>query len=188
VFTRPGSQIWPTLVSTEDELEALVASFQTAYEKSSGDVCAFPGVRAMLEDLRRDGVSIAVVTSKARRRYAPDALHADLADLVDVSICAEDADGAKPDPRPLLRALERLEVAASQAIMVGDTPVDIAAGIAAGTRTIGVEWGHAGESELLAAGADAVARDPRQVCAFVLAGAAPSDTAGARSDASGSVT
>lgn len=47
----------------------------------------------------------------------------------------------KPHPEPLLRALDLLNVAAEQAVMVGDTTVDIAAARAAGVLAIGVLCG-----------------------------------------------
>jgi HAD superfamily hydrolase (TIGR01509 family) len=173
VFTLPGAQIWSQLASDDDELAALAASFQESYERYADGVCAFPGVREMLERLRAAAVSIAVVTSKARRRYGSDIAHAGLEGVIDAAICAEDAVRAKPDPGPVVRALEQLGVAGALAIMVGDTPVDMAAGIAAGTRTMGVAWGHASEAELLAAGAEAVARNPGEVLVVVLAGERP---------------
>jgi phosphoglycolate phosphatase len=44
-------------------------------------------------------------------------------------------------------------------VMIGDTSFDIAMARAAGVRAIGVEWGYHAAAELLAAGAEAVARD-----------------------------
>jgi HAD superfamily hydrolase (TIGR01509 family) len=157
VFTLPGRQIWPTLT---DHVDELAGRFQEAYDRSGERVRAFPGVLEMLEELRAAGVATAVVTSKARRRYAPDAVRSGLAGAIDIAICAEDAAASKPDPDPVLRALERLGVSGSQALMAGDTPVDVAAAVAAGTTAVGVGWGHSPEDELRAAGAVAVARDP----------------------------
>jgi HAD superfamily hydrolase (TIGR01509 family) len=165
VFTLPGRQIWPTL--TED-VDQLAGRFQEAYDRSGERVRAFPGVLAMLQGLRTAGVATAVVTSKARRRYAPDAVRAGLAGAIDIAICAEDATAAKPDPDPVLRALERLGVSGSQALMAGDTPVDVAAAVAAGTTPVGVGWGHSSESDLRAAGAVAVVRDPAELLAMAL--------------------
>ena len=169
VFTRPGGQIWPTLANDRSELAALAGSFQAAYERAAQEVRAFPRVPEMLEELRAAGFAIAVITSKARIRFEADARCAGIAGLVDISICAEDADRAKPDPGPVLCALERLGAVRASSTMIGDTTVDIAAGIGAGTRTVGVAWGHAGEAELRAAGAEAIARDPGELCALLLA-------------------
>jgi HAD superfamily hydrolase (TIGR01509 family) len=169
VFTLPGREIWPTLT---DDVDTLAASFQKAYDRSGERVRAFPGVLEMLEQLRSAGVATAVVTSKSRRRYAPDADRAGLAGSIDVTICAEDVSATKPDPDPVLRALDRLAVSGSEALMAGDTPVDIAAAVAAGTTAVGVGWGHSPEAQLLAAGAVTVAHEPRDVVAFALEAAA----------------
>jgi HAD superfamily hydrolase (TIGR01509 family) len=170
VFTLPGAQIWPELARDDEQRLALIASFQEAYDQHADELLAFAGVREMLEGLRAGGVSVAVVTSKARRRYGPDVSRAGLESLIDVAVCAEDADRAKPHPAPVLRALERLGVPGAHAVMAGDTPVDVAAGTAAGTRALGVAWGHAAAADLLAAGAEAVAQDPAELLAIVLGG------------------
>jgi phosphoglycolate phosphatase-like HAD superfamily hydrolase len=155
VFTLPGKQIWPTLASDEAQLAELAAAFQEAYEQGSEQAQAFPGVRDMLLELRASGVAIAVVTSKGRRRFAPDA-----------------------ERGRLTEAIEKLDVAAQSAVMIGDTPVDIAAGIAAGVSTIGVTWGHFGEAELRAAGAEAVADRPADVLGILLGENAHTTTTG----------
>jgi phosphoglycolate phosphatase len=169
VFTLPGREIWPTLT---DDVASLAASFQAAYDRSGERVSAFPGVLAMLEGLRSAGVATAVVTSKSRRRYAPDAVRAGLAGAIDIAICAEDVTATKPDPDPVLRALDRLAVSGSQALMAGDTPVDVAAALAAGTTAIGVGWGHSPAEDLLAAGAAAVVQEPGELLAMALGAAA----------------
>jgi HAD superfamily hydrolase (TIGR01509 family) len=169
VFTLPGREIWPTLT---DDVDSLAASFQVAYDRSGEQVRAFPGVLEMLEELRSAGVRTAVVTSKSRRRYAPDAVRAELAGSIDIAICAEDVTATKPDPDPVLRALEKLGVAGTDALMAGDTPVDVAAALAAGTTAIGVGWGHFASADLLAAGASAVAEEPGELVAMALEAAA----------------
>jgi HAD superfamily hydrolase (TIGR01509 family) len=168
VFTLPGARIWPQLASGQSEVAALSERFQEAYERHAAKVSAFPAVRAMLDALRAAGVAVGVVTSKARRRFEPDAKHAGLADAIDVAVCAEDARASKPDPEPVLLALRKLGIEPRLALMVGDTAVDVNAGIAAGARAIGVGWGHGSEDVLLAAGAVAVARHPDELTTLAL--------------------
>ena len=57
--------------------------------------------------------------------------------LFDCCVVMEDGP-AKPNPFPVKRACELLQVDPSTALMVGDTPDDIRAAIAAGTRGVGV--------------------------------------------------
>jgi pyrophosphatase PpaX len=47
----------------------------------------------------------------------------------------------KPDPEPLLLALERLGAAPDDAVYVGDAPFDVKAAKAAGLYSVGVSWG-----------------------------------------------
>jgi HAD superfamily hydrolase (TIGR01509 family) len=167
VFTLPGSEIWPRLSADASQFEALADRFQQAYERSGELVRPIPGVAAALAELREAHVAIAVVTSKARRRYAVDARRTALEDLIDVAVCAEDAAATKPDPRPVAAALEILGTSAANALMVGDTAVDVAAGLGAGTAVAGVLWGASTGAELSDAGASILVADPRELVALV---------------------
>jgi phosphoglycolate phosphatase len=53
----------------------------------------------------------------------------------------DDAEARKPDPRGLLRLVERLGFTARDACLVGDSAVDVATGRAAGVFTVGVTYG-----------------------------------------------
>jgi HAD superfamily hydrolase (TIGR01509 family) len=170
VFTLPGSAIWPRLAADDRQLQALVDGFQRAYEGTGRLVRAFPGVPRALAELREAGVAIAVVTSKARRRFSADARRTGLEELIDASVCDGDAPAAKPDPAPVLAALEQLEVATDAALMVGDTVVDVTAGLRAGLAVAGVLWGASTEDELRNAGASTVLAEPGDLTAIVLGG------------------
>jgi HAD superfamily hydrolase (TIGR01509 family) len=170
VFTLPGSAIWPRLAPDPRELDALVERFQQAYEHTGELVRAFPGIPDALGALREAGVTVAVVTSKARRRFALDARRASLEVLIDASVCDGDAPASKPDPRPVLVALKALGVSPAGALMVGDTVVDVTAGLRAGTGVVGVLWGASTEDELRRAGAEAVVARPSELTDIVLRG------------------
>src|SRR4051794_8235308 len=146
IFTLPGSQLFPRVAGEPEAAARLTAAFQRAYARTGERVRAFPGVAELLGDLRRAGVRIAVVTSKARARYDADAERIGLESLVDVAVCQEDTSAHKPDPAPVLHALRVLQVPPEAAVFVGDTPVDVAAGTAAGTRVIGAAGGGLGGS------------------------------------------
>lgn len=62
----------------------------------------------------------------------------------------------KPDPSPLKEAMVRCGAASSETVMVGDSPVDVHAGRAAGVVTCGISGGFRGRSELEAAGCDLI--------------------------------
>jgi N-acetyl-D-muramate 6-phosphate phosphatase len=62
----------------------------------------------------------------------------------------------KPFPDPVLWAAAQMGVQPENCLMVGDTTVDIRAGKAAGTQTVGVLCGFGQEAELRRAGADLI--------------------------------
>jgi phosphoglycolate phosphatase len=59
----------------------------------------------------------------------------------------------KPHPQPVLHAAHQLKVPPERCLMVGDTTVDIRAGIRAGAWTCGVLCGYGMRDELENAGA-----------------------------------
>jgi len=170
VFTLPGSAIWPRLAGDAPELDTLAKRFQQAYERAGKLVRAFPGIPEALAVLREAGVAVGVVTSKARSRFALDVHRAGLEDLIDASVCDGDAPAAKPDPSPVLVALDRLGVSPADVLMVGDTAVDITAGLRAGTGVVGVLWGASTEEELREAGAETLVARPDELRNVVLRG------------------
>jgi phosphoglycolate phosphatase-like HAD superfamily hydrolase len=72
----------------------------------------------------------------------------------------------------------RHDFAGSETVLAGDTPLDVAAALSAGARSLGVATGASTAAELAAAGADAVLpdlADPSAVVAAIL-GRAPQST------------
>jgi HAD superfamily hydrolase (TIGR01509 family) len=98
-----------------------------------------PGCRELLDRLAALNIGTALVTrnSPASVRTVV-ALHGL---KIDVMISRDDA-RPKPHPEPLLLACGRLEVATGSAWMVGDGEFDVAAGLAAGVRTVWIRHGR----------------------------------------------
>lgn len=114
----------------------------------------FPDAAAVLHRLTVAGLRLAAITSRSRRTSVHTLELAGLAPFLDLVLSFEDVHAIKPDPAPLLLALERLGVPPIAAVMVGDTDADILAGHAAGVRTVGVTYGFHGP-EVAAARPDA---------------------------------
>jgi phosphoglycolate phosphatase len=73
----------------------------------------------------------------------------------------------KPHPEPALKTLAALNIEASEAIMVGDMPVDIAMAHNAGIRAVGVNYGNATHEELVEAKADWIIDDITKLLSIV---------------------
>lgn len=121
-------------------------------------VTIFDGVKELLGELESQGRVLALVTSK-RRKVALMGL--DLFDIkrhFKVFVALEDTELHKPNPAPVLKALELLGAKPEEAIMVGDSVFDIHCAHGAGVKAALVKWSAAhGFQEDVAA--DYVAHD-----------------------------
>jgi pyrophosphatase PpaX len=101
----------------------------------------FDGATEMVARLAQRGVPMAIVTSRYRRSTLRGMELCGILDHFAVVVTPEDVREPKPHPEPVLRALDRLGVAAGEAVFVGDSPHDIVAGQRAGTWTAAALWG-----------------------------------------------
>jgi pyrophosphatase PpaX len=113
----------------------------------------FPGAGEAVRAIRAAGHPVAVITAKIEAGAERTLRHVGLRALVDVVVAADTVARSKPDPMPVRHALERLDRTPAEAVMIGDSNHDLAAGRAAGTATAGVLWGAASR-EVLAPLAD----------------------------------
>lgn len=112
------------------------------------DVMVVPEAVEACRRLREIGVGSALITGKDRRRTEEILAHHDLADLLSGVVTGDDDMPGKPAPDGVLALCERQDVSPGQTVVVGDSWVDIAAGIAAGTRTVACGWGIGTKAEL----------------------------------------
>ena len=80
------------------------------------------------------------------------------------------ADGNHSKPHPAMAEASLFELACDprQSVMIGDTVFDIEMAVNAGMRGIGVDWGYHASKDLLAAGAELVARQPADITEYLL--------------------
>lgn len=90
--------------------------------------------RSVLEAIS-DRLPLAVVTGRPRAEAEWFLDRVGIAGLFRTTVCLEDGPN-KPDPAPVLLALERLGV--DRAWMIGDTPDDVRAALAAGVLPLGI--------------------------------------------------
>ena len=81
--------------------------------------------------------------------------------LFEIAIFHDDTARHKPEPDPLLLAAERAGLPPEDVVYVGDSIHDVAAGRAAGMRTVSVLWGPFDRAVLERAGPDTSSSAPR---------------------------
>jgi pyrophosphatase PpaX len=118
-------------------------------------VRAYPGVIDGLAMFAERRVRMAVVTSKGREMAGRTMRVCGIDRLFHVVVTADDVSRGKPDPEPVLGALDSLGGHDTRRVLfVGDAPMDVEAGRAAGVRTAAASWGAFSAESLLRARPD----------------------------------
>ena len=129
------------------------------YGQWKHQLVAFDGAADLLRVTKKAGLAVVLATSasEAEAEHLTAALDAD--DVIDVVTTKADVDASKPDPDIVHTALSKAQLAAADAVFVGDTGWDVEAAGRAGLPCVGVLTGGISEAELVEAGAVAVYRD-----------------------------
>lgn len=123
----------------------------------------FEGFEQVLKAFEDGGIAWGVMTNKPKR-YT-DALMAalGLAPRAAAVVSADEVPAAKPAPDGLLLACERAGFKPADCWYVGDDLRDIAAGRAAGMRTVAAGWGYEGAHPIASWQADVLLQRPLEL-------------------------
>lgn len=164
-----GSTIFEQMRAFDpNRVDELVEAYRVHNTPLHDELRAFQGMEELLGGLKAEGRGLGIVTAKRRRTIDLAFRVLDLERFFDAVVTADSTERHKPDPEPVLHALELLGADPREAAFVGDSPFDMGAGSAAGVFTVGVSWGglHA-EEALRAAGADVVVHDQEELLAVL---------------------
>jgi pyrophosphatase PpaX len=136
----------------EADVDALIARYRE-YQLEHHDrlTRCYDQVVETVDFLRAAGHPCAIVTSKTEWLARRGLDHVGLARHFDVIVGCDSCQRHKPDPEPVLLALDRLGYQPQDAVFVGDSVHDMLAGNAAGVTTIAALWGPFGREDLAAA-------------------------------------
>ena len=134
---------------------------------STVKTCAYNGITELLENLKSNGIRIAVNTNK-HEQTSIDLCNKFFPGLIDI-VCGGRPDvHHKPDPTGVEKILAAEKVEKSKAVFIGDSDVDIATAKNAGIDSITVDWGFRGKDFLIAHGAKNVAMTPSELLKMIL--------------------
>lgn len=114
----------------------------------------FEGVLKTLARIAAMGIKLSIASSRSSPSLILFLKNMGIVEFFPYILGSDSTSKHKPDPEPVLQTLREFGVDASEAIMVGDMPVDIAMAHNAGVKAVGVSYGNATREELIAAKAD----------------------------------
>lgn len=133
-----------------DHYESGLADYQRYYERlHDGWPEPFPGIAALLTDLKQRGARLAMVTGKAEQSTWVSLRRYGLEDAFEVV-----ETGNPNGPRKaacIRRILAQWRMDPSEAVYIGDAPSDVTASREAGVSVIGAGWAATTDCDLLAA-------------------------------------
>jgi phosphoglycolate phosphatase-like HAD superfamily hydrolase len=140
-----GDKLMPDLSGIERDSERgrLIEQHRSRIFKTQElpHIKSFASVRLLAHRLIGDRFVLVVGSSAKEDELQPLLERAGIADLVSARASSDDVEDSKPDPDIVLAALDAAGSDPSNAIMLGDTPYDVAAARRAGVRIVGVESG-----------------------------------------------
>lgn len=132
----PGDSALRNLGIKEDEILSAWSYWGDKVKEYAHLDYVFDGVEEMLSSLSKS-YNLALVTSKTHKQLEDDFIKRGLIKYFKLWVCKEDTNLHKPNPDPLLKALERAGVSPCEAIYLGDAMVDFMA-----ASSINMKFGH----------------------------------------------
>ena len=123
-------------------VDELVRVYRAHNEPLHDTIAVCAGMEVVLDELKDRGHRLGIVTAKRRATVDLAFARVPVEHLFETIVGGDETDRHKPDPAPLLLALERLDARPEDAAYVGDSPFDMQAAKAAGLYAVGVSWGR----------------------------------------------
>lgn len=138
---------------SDPQLDEALAEYMDYYGQHSLEKTApYPGIPALLAELKSRGMKLAVYSNKGDRFCAEIVEHF-FPGVFDVIRGKVDGVPVKPDPAGLQLVLDALGAERETTLYVGDSNVDMETARNGGLVSCGVTWGFRGRRELQEAGA-----------------------------------
>ena len=127
----------------------------------------YPGIPALLAELKSRGVKLAVYSNKGDR-FCGEIVEHFFPGVFDVIRGKVDGVPVKPDPAGLALVMNALEAETATTLYVGDSNVDMETAKNGNLVSCGVTWGFRGRQELEEAGAVHLADTAEELQALIL--------------------
>ena len=127
----------------------------------------FDGVRWTLERLRERDIVLSIASSRSSPSLLLFMRRMGIAEYFSYILGSDSVTRHKPDPEPVLMTLRELGFKPSEALVVGDMPVDIAMAHNAEVGAVGVSYGNATREELEASGAELIVDNITELLEYI---------------------
>lgn len=150
----------------ENEAVCVYRSFQTG--RFQNLIEAFPGMTELVKQLKKQGLKVALVTSRVRESALLGLEKFGLSGDFDWVTAIDNITKHKPDPESIDVTLAELGgIAPENAVMIGDSRFDILCAKNAGCRSVLVDWSVSGPEERKFMNADYIAKNAEDILMWI---------------------
>ena len=132
----------PALGVYLDDYEEFINVYKKQYFDFMQSSYVYPGTIETFEELKKMGIKISLLTTKAQDQSERVLNYFNLTQYFDYIMGRRLGMAHKPSPDPLLIICKELGVDPSEALMVGDSELDVQCGKSAGAKTAAVTFGY----------------------------------------------
>jgi len=151
----------------EDDLREIEKDVFDAYSEFCKSSCQLlPSAENTLKGLKSMGLKLGVLTTTPRKPLESVVKRFALQGYFDIMLAMEDAKN-KPNPDGLEQIIREFGISKDECLYVGDSPIDVLTGKAAGVRTIAVTTGITTLEQLKEKAPDAIITDLQQLLTYV---------------------
>lgn len=130
-------------------------------------VAPYDGIVDMLQELKKEGVQLAVLSNKPHLQTQDVVATFFEKDTFARVYGQQEGVPRKPDPAAVHMILDELGVSSDECLYIGDSDVDMLTGCAAGVASVGVTWGFRSKEVLMEHGATYVVDKPEEIVSIV---------------------
>ncbi|GHU52873.1 haloacid dehalogenase [Clostridia bacterium] len=128
--------------TSEENIDRMIELYKKYYsENKVDDAKLFVGVLDVLDELKANGITLAVATNKSDtlaktivERIAGEAFFS--------YICGSNEEIYKPDPSVIMKILEATGLKKHEAVMIGDSEIDLLTAKNSGIQSVFCAWGY----------------------------------------------
>ena len=164
----PLRESFPQFGVPAERVEEAVTVFRSRYlTVGKFENFPYPGIRALLEDLKAAGMELYVATSKPESTAVEILTKFELADYF-TRVCGANMESGRDTKDAVIAYLLENLPQDAVPVMVGDTVFDVEGAKVHGIPTIGVTWGYGDAQEMEKAGAVALVDSPAALKTLLL--------------------
>lgn len=148
---------------SDDIILKVKSEFDAYYKEHYADfTLPYEGIPELVSKLKNDGYVLAIASNKPDE-FTGIIVERLFGNLFDYVVGKRPDTEKKPAPDIILKIMEKASCNADEAVMIGDSNVDILTAKNAGIRSVGCLWGFRTAEELKAAGADYLVPEPMEI-------------------------